>query len=563
MVKSTRKAAMEHEQVSENALFCHLQDWFRSLIGSSATDQHGMDGTTRIPSAAPESPMALATLGFKELMAVPAHSIDDDHKGHLPPARHLPVEVHNGTEMSAVDGAAETLPRWLTFLRTLFPCGRIIFTTRRDTKAQAAAAFHRKQGSTARELEELNRVIIHRFLPSLGDRAKHIAMEDISPETITHLAQWLGFNCTYDAIPHANDATVDGGSEYHADYESVHLRCGGSASVDASQPSTAPSEQMLESPTYGALSASALPSLLTLGIKHVSDFAERRESLRALVGSIRASYATLPLLIVYDGAYSYFEDDQPASVYDGSGRHGETILRRANERYLRLKGSVGLAAGRNAIVANSHTPYVMVCDDDVEFHHGTRLELLIAHLLHDPSLSLVAGCYYPATCYAHNLVIKERTVLTDQVSAVLTNMSAPIRAMLVQNFFIARVVDLAAHPWDNRQQVRAFLFPCSTAHLHVRATLYWLPRPASTMVAGDGTRDLFCIPCRRGAPCWLRPQRHCSPSRRNCRAEPAVLGYTAPRDTIPAVSVPQFPSHRCVGYAFPSTRLRRAHTHLA
>ena len=89
----------------------------------------------------------------------------------------------------------------------------------------------------------------------------------------------------------------------------------------------------------------------------------------------------------------------------------------------------------------------------VRFHRATRLEALVSHLQHNQRLALVASCYYPADCYGYNLVVKGRDVLAEPVSTTAPNASSPIFATLVHNVFVARVTVLAAHPWDERQQL--------------------------------------------------------------------------------------------------------------
>jgi hypothetical protein len=135
---------------------------------------------------------------------------------------------------------------------------------------------------------------------------------------------------------------------------------------------------------------------LTLGVKHVSDYEERRHSLAQLIASVREDYATLPILVAYEGAY----------LYDMPGASGE--------QYLHCSAA-GLSAGRNAIVAHVHTEFVMIVDDDVQFHARTQLQTLVAHLHRDPNLALVAACYHPSECYAHNFSSSGSHVRLDAV----------------------------------------------------------------------------------------------------------------------------------------------------
>lgn len=92
-------------------------------------------------------------------------------------------------------------------------------------------------------------------------------------------------------------------------------------------------------------------------------------------------------------------------------------------------------------------------DDDVLFHRATRVELLVAHLHRNSQLVVAAGCYHPAVCYAHRLVVKGRSVVAEHVPSMASNVSSLVPATLVQNAFVARVQTLREHPWDERQQL--------------------------------------------------------------------------------------------------------------
>ena len=111
----------------------------------------------------------------------------------------------------------------------------------------------------------------------------------------------------------------------------------------------------------------------------------------------------------------------------------------------------GIAAGRNTIVANTMTDFVMILDDDVLFHSGTRLELLLAHL-QQQDLDLVAACYHPDDCYTHDLVSDGRGIKYKAVS-LRSGMVAPLKATVVHNAFIARTSVLRSTGWDARQHL--------------------------------------------------------------------------------------------------------------
>ena len=172
---------------------------------------------------------------------------------------------------------------------------------------------------------------------------------------------------------------------------------------------------------------------LTFGVKHISSFAARRSLLTALIKSIRAAgHATQPILVAYDGDYRY-------------ARTGPL-----GERYLEVSEPRGLSAGRNAIARHVTTEFVMIMDDDVLFHAETHVGTLLAHMLRDPALGLVAACYHPSDCYAHNLTINRRRIKS---TPVLPAQQGLTRAHLVQNLFLARSSMLRANPWDERQRL--------------------------------------------------------------------------------------------------------------
>lgn len=379
-----------------HALLCSLQQWFRELAGGAA------------PQLADGLPEPIRALGFKELLSPRSRSTTYDHADRAPPSRHLPVDL---------DAAAA--PRWLHALNTIFPCARIVFNTRSNTVEQAQSAFHKEQGTQPAELSALNE-LVGRLHAQRGDaRSFHLAKEDISADSLTRLAGWLGFYCEFESTPHANDGGSGSSSRYHSDLDGARVNCGGA------RPHAA----------LGTEVEAALRANVTFGVKHTSSFPERRDSLRMLIKSIRLDYATQPILVAYDGDH----------VYGDTGSEGE--------RYLHLsRGSAGLGAGRNAIVRHTTTEFVMIIDDDVSFHEGTRVGTLLAHMLRDPALGLAAACYHPNDCYANNLKIEGRRVTSDPVR-LGSKSSGLTRAHMVHNLFVARTSVLRAHPWDERQSL--------------------------------------------------------------------------------------------------------------
>ena len=72
----------------------------------------------------------------------------------------------------------------------------------------------------------------HERLAAGGRHSYVVALEEFNEEGATRLARWAGFNCTFHALPHANDPEVQGmpsiqslSGKYHDDYASVQLSC--------------------------------------------------------------------------------------------------------------------------------------------------------------------------------------------------------------------------------------------------------------------------------------------------------------------------------------------------
>ena len=393
-------------------LLCSVQAFFRGLLGNKAP---GM-------SAQVESPPNRSVVGFKELLAFREQSTEHDIADmRAPPARHLPVEKD-----------ASQLPQWLQLLNDAFPCSSIVFNTRRNTTAQAQSAFHRKMRATAASLDALNMAVEGLHATRSSARSFHLALEDFSAASFTQLARWLGLDCTFITIPHANDASS--GAEYQSDHGGVQFTCGSTKAAAVSDPPAS-------SPLAVPASPTATFMHVTVGIKHVSDVMERRHSLSQLLASVRSFYPSIPILVAYEGAFTY------------------PLIGAWSEQYMSSSTSdLGLSAGRNAIVANARTEYVMIVDDDVIFHSSTHLETLVAHMRHDPSLALVAACYHPATCYAHNLTVEGGHVVSKpatprRTEQSQTTLATPIAADVVQNAFVARTLVLREHLWDPRQHL--------------------------------------------------------------------------------------------------------------
>lgn len=98
---------------------------------------------------------------------------------------------------------------------------------------------------------------------------------------------------------------------------------------------------------------------------------ERPDLLARLLVSIRRFYPDVPVLVADDSL-------KP-------GRH------QLATRTIPMPHDSGLPAGRNLLLREADTPFVVTCDDDFVFRADTRLELLTGVLEADPTIDIVAG----------------------------------------------------------------------------------------------------------------------------------------------------------------------------
>ena len=191
---------------------------------------------------------------------------------------------------------------------------------------------------------------------------------------------------------------------------------------------------------------SHLLSGVTVGIKHTSRFASRREKLHLLLASIRRRYPDRQLRIL---------------VADDGGAADREVLRGFGARHLRLQPNAGLSHGRNALVQATRTPFLVLLDDDTVFDRGTELGTLHQALRQHPKVALAAGCYidlrYPNhthPCFRARFHASEGgAVVRSEVVHTPPAAAGCERAHMGTNFFMARTSALRRFGWDPRQKV--------------------------------------------------------------------------------------------------------------
>lgn len=209
--------------------------------------------------------------------------------------------------------------------------------------------------------------------------------------------------------------------------------------------------------------------VVTVGIKHTSNFARRRAMLNMLLRSVRQNYGpSLPILVADDG-----------------GSPDLTVLTSFGAQHIALPAASGLSHGRNAIVLATRTPFLALMDDDVLFNGATSLLTLLEALRGSPKTALAGGCYHDMRfdkrdCFnlrfdvddggavvhakkAHGLTESGCYPVDVRALSNMTHAATPTatlgthrcarRRQATHNFFLGRTAVLRRFGWDPRQRV--------------------------------------------------------------------------------------------------------------
>ena len=162
--ESELDACCHHGALSERALTCDMQALLTDAMGVGL--QSG------------------SVLGFKELAT--RMSLDND----------IGFREHNGT--------CPHIEPTLLQLSRLFPCSRFIISHRQNVAAQRNSSFFRTSDDQSEGLEVCtqNMLAAHRALGP--ERSVALPLEAFKLSTFTAVAGWLGSNCTFVQMPHAN-----------------------------------------------------------------------------------------------------------------------------------------------------------------------------------------------------------------------------------------------------------------------------------------------------------------------------------------------------------------------
>eukprot|EP00026_Physarum_polycephalum_P005593 Phypoly_transcript_05628.p1 GENE.Phypoly_transcript_05628~~Phypoly_transcript_05628.p1 ORF type:complete len:606 (-),score=86.45 Phypoly_transcript_05628:21-1838(-) len=181
---------------------------------------------------------------------------------------------------------------------------------------------------------------------------------------------------------------------------------------------------------------------------------DRPSCLNHLVSSIREQHPTIPIIIADDGKKS--SRDSVKDIKD--------------VRFYRMPYDSGLSSGRNLMISQVETMYVLLLDDD--FLWGKNiLSQFISVMERHPHLDLVggrAGLDFAGLMQVHNNtlflvkgnkgILEGTTFLTPKVNGgadgIAEDFGSPcVMVEFVPNFFLARTDTLLKLQWDNNLKV--------------------------------------------------------------------------------------------------------------
>ena len=212
--------------------------------------------------------------------------------------------------------------------------------------------------------------------------------------------------------------------------------------------------------------------VVTVGIKHTSNFARRRVMLNMLLRSVRQHHGpSLPILVADDGG----SPDLAALVSFGA-------------QHIALPAASGLSHGRNAIVLATRTPFLALMDDDVLFHGATSLLTLLEALRGSPKTALAGGCYHDMRfdkrdCFNLRFDVDDGGAVVHAKKAHGLTDSGCYPVDATHNFFLGRTAVLRRFGWDPRQRVmehESFFYQLFL-NQQVTLTLTLTPTPTPTL----------------------------------------------------------------------------------
>ena len=159
---------------------------------------------------------------------------------------------------------------------------------------------------------------------------------------------------------------------------------------------------------------------------------ERPECLDTLIKSIKKYYPNLPIIVADDSKSPKSREDVDYHI---------------------IPFDSGVTKGRNYLVEQVKTPYVLVLDDDYCFIRETRLEKLL-YVLENSDVDIIGGkwIWKKQVHSYHGKLLCENGVLRITKESYGETSGFKLYD-IVHNFFLARTDTLKRYPWDERIKV--------------------------------------------------------------------------------------------------------------
>jgi glycosyltransferase involved in cell wall biosynthesis len=196
---------------------------------------------------------------------------------------------------------------------------------------------------------------------------------------------------------------------------------------------------------------------VTVGIKTFF----RRPCLRRCIQSVRKFYPNIKIIVA---------DDSPPDI---KNKNQNSYKNDPLTRILSLPFDIGLAAGRNKIVNECDTKYILIVDDDTIFTPVSRIDVLYKFLSTFQQYDIVAGhgknrktggygCQYLKVVEAKKTGNKVLLYKTGHCPKIITSSSPQMKGLYnfhfydtdrCLNYFLAKKESLLKHPWDPKLKV--------------------------------------------------------------------------------------------------------------
>lgn len=169
----------------------------------------------------------------------------------------------------------------------------------------------------------------------------------------------------------------------------------------------------------------------------------------ACVKSLKETYPDIQILVGENGDYEPELAD---------------LVKEVGGRYIKLPYDSGVCVGRNTLMQEVQTEYVLVGDDDFFYTKDAMVDRMHTLLVNNPQIDLIGGRIrengtirnYQGSIERHDRMLRNTPINLDdgpQYSIDPESNLQWVKTDLVFNFFVARKASIIDIPWDNQIKV--------------------------------------------------------------------------------------------------------------